>query len=556
MNSNIYAVIIIIGMFFSVVLLTILFTKNYKIVSRFTYATFFYIKKYLWIFTILLINAALCTLVYYSSNLNIMIYIILFLKLKDIIMVILFVITNLVDLYKYINNKIIPNEIVIDNKNLVAFVPAYSETLEDVNNTVNSIINNNYNNENNNLLICIISDGKINYNGIYNNQYYTTYSYTYKSWLNKSIKTNISYGTKDNNKIMIIHKQENFGKKDSIILVNMLFNSNAIIIDSINMKFTNDVLNDVILQFEINTFDYLFCTDADSTISSDTFIELINSIESNDAIASCGIVNVNLNDEKNVWSYLQNFQYLYGQYMRRTVENLFKQILCLPGCITMLKLNKNLAESMAEYSEMPKDTNLIKSIMQYVGTDRRLTGCIIYNSNMNIVLNTNCHVYTNAPLSLKSVTNQRKRWYQNAYFNTLMNIYSNNINIVLRFFNILDFLKMSLVYFRFFNTLYFIYILSYYELKKNIIDFIPFIIIITLPIIVFFIYALINNHLRKHYLEFLLIFIINKVFILFYNIIILSIMLINIGSSTWHKNNTANNSEEDYAECDTPSHEV
>ena len=556
MNSDNYAVIIIISILLLVILSILLFTKNYQIISRFTYENLFYIKKYLWIFTILLINAGLCTLVYYSSNLNIMIYIILFLKLKDIIMVILFVITNLVDFYKYIINKIIPNEIVINNKNLVAFVPAYSELLEDVNNTVNSIINNNYNNENNNLLICIISDGKNNYNGVFNNQYYTTYSYTYKSWLDKSIKINISYGNKDNNKIMIIHKQENVGKKDSIILVNMLFNSNAIIIDSINMKFTNDVLNNVIQQFAINKFDYLFCTDADSTISSNTFVELINSIESNDAIASCGIVNVNLDDRKNVWSYLQNFQYLYGQYMRRTVENLFKQVLCLPGCITMLKLNKNLAESMAEYSEMPNNTDLIKSTIQYVGTDRRLTGCIIYNSNMNIVLNTNCHVYTNAPLSLTSLTNQRKRWYQNAYFNTLMNIYSNNINIVLRFFNILDFLKMSLVYFRFFNTLYFIYILSYYELKKNIIDFIPFVIIITFPIIVFFIYALVNNHLRKHYLEFLLIFIINKVFILFYNIIICSIMLINIGSSTWHMNNTTNNSEEDYAECDTPSNKV
>ena len=42
---------------------------------------------------------------------------------------------------------------------------------------------------------------------------------------------------------MIIHKQENIGKKDSIILVNMLFNSNTIIRDNINMKFKNDVLN-------------------------------------------------------------------------------------------------------------------------------------------------------------------------------------------------------------------------------------------------------------------------------------------------------------------------
>jgi cellulose synthase/poly-beta-1,6-N-acetylglucosamine synthase-like glycosyltransferase len=556
MNSDNYAVITIIGISFIAILSTLLITKNYKIISRFTYENLFYIKKYIWIFTTLLINTGLCILVYYSSNLNVMIYIILFLKLKDIIMVILFVITNLVNLYKYIINKIIPNDIVIDNKNLVAFVPAYSESLEDVNNTVNSIINNTYNNENNNLLICIVSDGKNNYNRIYNNQYYTTYTYTYKSWLNKPIQMNISYGSKDNNKIMIIHKQENIGKKDSIILVNMLFNSNTIIRDNINMKFKNDVLNNVIQQFDINKFDYLFCTDADSTISSNTFIELINSIESNDAIASCGIVNVNLDDKKNIWSYLQNFQYMYGQYMRRTVETLFKQVLCLPGCITMLKLNKNLAESMVEYSKIPNNTKLIESTIQYMGTDRRLTGCIIYNSNMNIVLNTNCHVYTNAPLSLTTLTNQRKRWYQNTYFNTLMNIYSNNINILLRFFNLLDFLKMTLVYFRFFNTLYFIYILSYYELKKNIIDFIPFIIIITFPIIVFFIYALINNHLRKHYLEFLLICILNKVFILFYNIIISSIMFISIGSSTWHMNNTANNTEEDYAECNTPLNEV
>jgi hypothetical protein len=38
---------------------------------------------------ILTINIGLCILVYYSSNLSVMIYIILFLKLKDIIMVII-----------------------------------------------------------------------------------------------------------------------------------------------------------------------------------------------------------------------------------------------------------------------------------------------------------------------------------------------------------------------------------------------------------------------------------------------------------------------------------
>jgi hypothetical protein len=33
-------------------------------------------------------------------------------------------------------------------------------------------------------------------------------------------------------------------------------------------------------------------------------------------------------------------------------------------------------------------------------------------------------------------------------------------------------------------------------------------------------------------------------------------MFISISSSTWHMNNTANNTEEDYAECNTPLNEV
>ena len=69
MNSDNYAVIIIISILLLVILSILLFTKNYQIISRFTYENLFYIKKYLWIFTILLINAGLCTLVYYSSNL-------------------------------------------------------------------------------------------------------------------------------------------------------------------------------------------------------------------------------------------------------------------------------------------------------------------------------------------------------------------------------------------------------------------------------------------------------------------------------------------------------
>jgi hypothetical protein len=243
MNKDDYAVITIVGISLFAIILTLLLTKNYKIISRFTYENLFYIKKYLWILMILVINIGLCILVYYSSNLSVMIYIILFLKLKDIIMVILFVIINLVELCKYISNKLIPNDVDINNKNVIAFIPAYTESLFDVKKTVDSVINNKFNNTNNKKLICIVSDGKNYYNKIYDNNSYSNHTYTYVSWLKECVNVDISYGFKDNNKIMIIHKQENIGKKDSIILVNMLFNSNTIIRDNINMKFKNDVLN-------------------------------------------------------------------------------------------------------------------------------------------------------------------------------------------------------------------------------------------------------------------------------------------------------------------------
>jgi len=558
--NNYQLTTIIIGS--SICLLTLIciaLTKNYKITNTFTKDKIFYLKKYALITFLLLINVGCCIMTYYTKNLNIIMYVIIFLKLKDLIMAVIFIINKCIKSFsKYCckSNKNKINHFINKKNNIIAMVPSYSESVEAVTETVKSLINNDL--KGNNLVICVISDGTNNYDTIINEKNIITKEYEYQTWLGNVLNISISYGTYNNINIIIIHKNQNHGKKDSIIMFNDIFNIERNNIPDMNKTYKSNILNDMDTIFNINKFEYMFSTDADTIIDTNSFECLINSIEDRGAIASCGIINVNRNYGNAFWNNFQNFQYLYGQFLRRSVEDLFGQVTCLPGCMTMFKIHNESKVAMDMYSSIPKQSNIIKSSIQYIGTDRRLTGNLIYsNENAKIVLNTECNAYTIPPSNLTSYINQRKRWYQNTYFNSLMNIISPNVIFLNRIFNILDFLKLSLVYFRLFNTIYFIYLLSISDKNNDIMRFIPFIIILSIPTLCFFIYSLFNKHLRNIYLSLLITFIYNKVMILLTNVIIFTAMLIHIGSSKWHKNN--NDLDEvvvvidtNYNECVTP----
>ena len=357
----------------------------------------------------------------------------------------------------------------------------------------------------------------------------------YKNWRGEDVSANVFFGTRNDRHILLIEKDQNFGKKDSIVLANNIFNySNN---NSLTAHFKQEISTDLLNIFGVNEFDYMFATDADTTIDNHTISCLIDSIIKRNAIASCGIANVDKSSGNWFWNNLQNFQYLYGQYTRRTTEDLFGQVLCLPGCVSLFKLTPNTIDAQTLYSQIPDATDMVISSVQYVGTDRRYTGSLLYtNSDAKIVMDTRCNAYTIPPQSSQQYLSQRRRWCQNTYFNTMVNIIAPNINPILRVFCLIDYLRLTLVYFRLFNTAYFVYLLASNFHPTAIINLVPYLVVLIYPTLFFFVYCLFNKNLRTQWISLFFSYLLNKIFIMLSNIIIFSVMLFNIGYSSWSQN--------------------
>jgi len=519
----------------SIVFLTgvfVLWSGYYKNRTFFDSNTVFYLKKWTYIFLLVSLNLAGCVFVYYFKSLNVLVYVILALKSKDLVTSVIFVFNML---YRHLfTNLEIPQLTVTDEiKRIVALVPVYNETIEQLTKTVDSILNSNV--TPNYTMPCIVVDGsQNNYLEMFDEILVTKYDFYYKNWLGSDVSTNVYYGIRRDCHIMMIQKATRISKKDTIILANDIFNRPRSNITLLNKNFRQDINIDIKNIFGISGFDHLFSTDADTTIDRNTINCLVDSIKTKSAIAVCGVVNVDKSSGSWFWNNLQNYQYLYGQYTRRTTEDLFGQVLCLPGCISMFRLCNRTSYAQKEYSEIPEKSDLVVSSVQYVGTDRRYTSNLIYTSlNPKIKMDTRCHAYTVPPQSLKSYISQRRRWSQNTYFNTMINIIAPNVNFVLRVFCLIDYLRLSLVYFRLFNTLFFIYVLASEFHPMNLIDLVPYIVVLVYPTIVFFIYSIFNNHLRKEWLNMVFFYVVNKVFVMITNVVIFTVMLWNIGCDSW-----------------------
>jgi chitin synthase len=488
--------------------------------SQFSNQSIFFIKKWLLVIFILLLNALGCALVYYTRNLQVILYVILVLKSKDILVAVMFPI-NLV--IRYLRRKTTDSEVAEAPSHIVAFVPVYTESKSQITRTLQSIVE-----QNQNTLLFLISDGNYNYDYLIDDLKLRHVS-SYTSWKHETIDITVSYGIHNGNNIVIVRKNQNMGKKDSIILCHSIFN----FAQDTPLPISAQIRDNIRDIFNLSEFHYILGIDADTVLSNGSISSLINSITSRDAIASCGIVNADTSQGNIFWNHLQNFQYLYGQYMRRTNEDLFNQVMCLPGCVSMFKIDTRFALAFQHYTSQSSDSNLLFSCVQHVGTDRRLTSLLLSTHPNRIVLDLTSHAYTCVPSTLYTFIKQRIRWCQNMYFNTLINIFTPNINFLLRFFNLIDLLRLTLIYFRVFNTVYFVFLLISFYNSSNFLQLLPFIVIISYPIVLFLIYSLFNSHLRSQYFSLLISLILNRIFSMFSTITIFTIMLFNIGNHTW-----------------------
>lgn len=509
-------------------------TSNVHIIKN----VVFNIKKWFLITAILLLNAGGCALVYYTQNLQVILFIIVVLKSKDIISCVMFVFNMT---YRYIVGKYsVKSEdqprLDEDITKIVAIIPAYKESKAQILSNIRSIINSkcgpHY------ILPIVVSDGFQNFSSLISVKQSST-SCTYTSWKEEDVDVDIFYGTIDDHDIVFIDKNRNMGKKDTIILANDIFNFPRRGMPQKTTDFRRSVSNDIFSIFGIKDFDCIFFTDGDTVLDEYALHYLRQTLLQNEAIAVCGIVNVCPSAERNLgtffWDNLQNFQYMYGQYTKRTNEDLFKQVQCLPGCISMIGIDYSFTEINSVFAKCPDKNDFFQTCVNSIGTDRRLTSSILSKAGgAKILQDTRAHAWTLPPQCWSHFLNQRKRWMHNLYFNTMFNVVCKNVNVFLRFLDFLEILRMNLIYFRLFNSCYFIYLLSVYYTPKDVLQLVPYIVLLSWPAVCFIVYAVFDSHLRRNFFKLFLFLIVNKIFTMCTSFIVFSTMLFNIGIFKWN----------------------
>ncbi|KAJ3028881.1 UNVERIFIED_CONTAM: hypothetical protein HDU68_000683 [Siphonaria sp. JEL0065] len=494
----------------------------------------FRLKKGAYLLSLLIANVGFAVIVYYYCGSPGLLWTFIVMKSKDIIMTTANIFALIFWFIKYKVLCFQVPKIDIAPCCIASLIPAYSEPRDQIDITTKSLIANVIGQ--NKQLIMIVCDGI----DVAVQEDLTTVlevcQSSYVSWKKKSIPVTITYGLRDRTPVVIVKKGKNQGKKDTLILGHDIFNVHRKSISPAGLVMKQEVLAKIEALYGMSDFKYLFCTDADSDISSNSFMDLIETIERSGAVAACGLVVIDFAGRWwNFWNLFQCFQYLFGQLVRRSCENLYGKVSCLPGCISMFKVSPISSPALDMYAALPHETDLFLNIVQQLGTDRRLASSFLQQGKDVVTKydpRARCH--TIPPSTLVTYLSQRRRWGSNSYFNTWCNNFAPNIHPFMRFFGLLDSIRMSLQFLRTFNILVFIILIS--TSTAHIREYIPLLCVLAYPLVFFFACVLVDSFCRPMFGWIFLGWICNRVAGLLVTLMIISNVFWNMGSIAWGGN--------------------
>ncbi|CCF34789.1 ESV-1-84 [Colletotrichum higginsianum] len=338
--------------------------------------------------------------------------------------------------------------------------------------------------------------------------------------------------------VIVIEKVKNSGKKDSLVLTHDLFNAPRDNMPTYTRLLREEVWRTILPALTEGTgfraFDMVFCTDADSVIHQGCVAKLANALaRDKDAIATCGLVLVELEPgyEWSFWNLYQQLQYTFGQFVRRRAEGFIGKVTCLPGCVTMVAVRDEMAGAIAKYARPVKEDWVVHHQVQNLGTDRRLTYCMLsQDAKLRTVFVPDAVSETVAPQSFKHYVHQRRRWGSNAYFNNYFYFAGENMILITRIAAAIDIARQTLVYYRVLNTILFIRALAH---SFHFLDVLPLLVVGQFPVIWFCVCLAVEPALRQRAHKIVLGFFVNKLVSPFMSIIIFTAVAMNLGNAVW-----------------------
>ncbi|KIL86742.1 hypothetical protein FAVG1_09998 [Fusarium avenaceum] len=328
-------------------------------------------------------------------------------------------------------------------ENLVMIMPCYNETLEECTKSLDSLIDQ-VGIDNHKRGIMVICDGRVRGPGMEK----TTAAYlnedifveqlhrekitrAYRAWDGQAMDIEVSWGYYKGVPFYCIVKEQNQGKRDSLIVVRSFLykfnvrNTNPTTIFS--SRFLLSMTDWLTQEVKINSVDHLIGMDADTVFDKVCISELLKESKYPNTVGVCGYVAVDFKDGNwNLWSVYQNAEYTIAQGLRRLHQSIAtKKVSCLPGCCQLLKIcdmtcgDKVLIELFGYYPR-PLD-GMITRIRATASEDRNhICQLLTTFPEAQTRQALRARAYTDVPHSWSVFLSQRRRWTLGATSNDLL----------------------------------------------------------------------------------------------------------------------------------------
>jgi chitin synthase len=253
----------------------------------------------------------------------------------------------------------------------------------------------------------------------------------YIAWDGQSMDVEISRGTYHGVPFFCIVKQQNQGKRDSLILsrsfvynFNLRHRQTRVIF---RPEFFSEMSHWLVKEAHMDQVDVLVGMDADTVFAPDCISHLIEESHWPQTVGVCGYVAVDFSQGNwNLWAIYQSAEYTIAQALRRLHQSMVThKVSCLPGCCQLLRVCEETCGDrvlIELFGYHPKPTDGILKRVRATASEDRNHVCLMLMNRMHVRTRQalRARAYTDVPRSATIFASQRRRWTLGATCNDLM----------------------------------------------------------------------------------------------------------------------------------------
>jgi cellulose synthase/poly-beta-1,6-N-acetylglucosamine synthase-like glycosyltransferase len=218
---------------------------------------------------------------------------------------------------------------------------------------------------------------------------------------------------------------------------------------------------------------YIFYIDSDIILDKNSIKHFMFHMKTYNKTVLTGMITC-MAKKRDFLTYYQDVEYVSGQILTRNLEDAFNGTLCIPGALGITKFS-SFEKIATEYFKENDYQSMFEHSRNYAGEDRRCTDLMIQNDeNLGYCQYATCK--TECPDNLKSLRNQRARWYKGSISNDVWTMSSIKIWKNYPLLSLFSFLNNTR------NTSIYVYLLYFVLLFNHDVSVLMWLLFIILPI--------------------------------------------------------------------------